>query len=261
MNLILFAKTELDPDGSVVVTGPRARHLLDVLRVTPGASVRVGVIDAAPGRGVVTAIEEGRVRLQCELDGVALPPPRVDLLLAVPRPKVLRRLWAQLAALGVGQVILTNASRVERCYFDTHVLAPATYEPLLIEGLQQARDIWLPRVSVHRQFRVLVEDRLDDLAGRGLRIVAQPASSLSVADVAREHNGGRVLLAVGPEGGWNDFELSLLERHGFRAVGLGTRMLRSDTACLALLALANDALRENAFTSTQPQSHRGTENS
>ena len=67
------------------------------------------------------------------------PRPRVDVLLALPRPKVLKRMWAQLASLGVGQIILTNASRVERDYFDTHVLTEACYRPLLIEGLQRLR--------------------------------------------------------------------------------------------------------------------------
>jgi len=49
----------------------------------------------------------------------------------------MQRLWAQIAALGVGQVILTNAERVERDYFDTHVLEPKVFHPLLLEGLQR----------------------------------------------------------------------------------------------------------------------------
>ena len=106
------------------------------------------------------------VALDCVLEAEAPPRPRVDLLLAVPRPKVMRRLWAQLAALGVSRIILTNAERVERPYFDTHVLTPECYRPLLIEGLQQARDTRLPLVSIHRRFKVLVEDELDALSGR-----------------------------------------------------------------------------------------------
>ena len=86
-----------------------------------------------------------------------------SVLLALPRPKVMQRLWAQLAALGVGRILLTNAERVERHYFDTHVIDRGTYRPLLIEGLQQARDTRLPDVSVHKQFRVLVEDELESL--------------------------------------------------------------------------------------------------
>jgi RsmE family RNA methyltransferase len=60
----------------------------------------------------------------------------------------------------------------------------------------------------------------------------------------RDHIEERVLLAVGPEGGWNDFEIQLLESHGFQRVGMGSRTLRTDTACIALLALVHDALRK-----------------
>jgi RsmE family RNA methyltransferase len=155
----------------------------------------------------------------------------------------MRRLWAQLAALGVGQIILTNAERVERNYFDTHVLAPECYRPLLLEGLQQARDTWLPNVSVHRQFKVLVEDELDALFGSGLRLVADPVAANRAGVLVRERPEERILLAIGPEGGWNVFELKLLAAHGFQTVGMGPRTLRTDTACIALLALVHDSVK------------------
>jgi 16S rRNA U1498 N3-methylase RsmE len=136
MNLLLVAPDELDPDGVVRLVDGRARHLLTVLRVTPGARVRVGLVDGPVGQGVVVGSNDRTVTLRCSLDGEPLARPPVDLLLALPRPKVLKRLWAQLAALGVGRIVLTNAARVERDYFDTHVLDPATWRPLLIEGLQ-----------------------------------------------------------------------------------------------------------------------------
>ena len=85
----------------------------------------------------------------------------------------MQRLWAQLAALGVGRIILTNAARVERDYFDTHVLTAACYRPLLVEGLQQARDTRVPLVSIHRQFKILVEDHLDHLCGAGRRLMSE----------------------------------------------------------------------------------------
>ena len=126
-----------------------------------GQTIRIGIVDGPLGTGTVTGIAGGAVDLQCVFDDTVPPRPRVDLLLALPRPKVMRRLWAQLAAIGVGRIILTNAGRVERHYFDTHVLTQDTYRPLLIEGLQQARDTRLPEVSIHRQFRILIEDDLD----------------------------------------------------------------------------------------------------
>jgi 16S rRNA (uracil1498-N3)-methyltransferase len=242
MNLILLDDRDTSGSGVVTLADARAAHLLNVLKVAPGHAVRVGLLDGPRGTGIVEAAGEGRVTMRCVFDADTPHRPRVDLLLALPRPKVMRRLWAQLAALGVGQIILTNAERVERHYFDTHILTEACYRPLLIEGLQQARDTRLPAVSVHRQFKVLVEDRLDALFENGLRLVADPQGTTSIATAVGAHTTERVLIAVGPEGGWNAFELALLQAHGFLHVSLGPRTLRVDTACTALLSIVGHAL-------------------
>ena len=242
MNLILLEPTEVGESGDVTLSGTRAAHLLNVLKVAPGHQVRFGVLDGPRGVGAVRSIAGGTIELHCAFEADVPSRPPVDLLLAVPRPKVMRRLWAQIAALGVGQIILTSAERVERNYFDTHVLTPECYRPLLVEGLQQARDTRLPQVSVHRQFKVLVEDALDGLFGRGLRLVADPVATRPAGAVVRESLDERILLAIGPEGGWNDFEIDLLEAHGFQAIGAGPRTLRTDTACIALLALVHASI-------------------
>jgi 16S rRNA (uracil1498-N3)-methyltransferase len=242
VNLILLEAAELR-DGEAVLHDKRAGHLINVLKVAAGDNVRIGIVDGAMGVGRVRSVGDDAVVLRCAFEPDVTDPPPVDLLLALPRPKVLRRLWAQLAALGVGRIAITNAERVERNYFDTHVLTPACYRPLLIEGLQQARDTRLPTVSVHRQFRALVEDQMDAIFPDGLRLVAHPGEQTPLTATVRGHSERRVVLAVGPEGGWNDFELALLEAHRFVPVDIGPRTLRTDTACLALLTLVHDAMR------------------
>ncbi len=242
MNLILLEPHEAQTPEDVALGGDRAAHLRGVLRVVPGQTVRLGIVDGPIGDGTVTSIDGDAVHLRCAF-GAVPPRPRIDLLLAVPRPKVMRRLWAQLAAVGVGRIILTNASRVERPYFDTHVLTPECYRPLLVEGLQQARDTHLPEVSIHRQFRVLVEDQLDSMIGDGTRVVAEPGAASPLETVVERRRPDRLVLAIGPEGGWNTFELQLLQSHGFEAAAMGPRTLRTDTACIAALAVAYAALR------------------
>lgn len=245
MNLLLVDTTELDSHGLVAISDERARHLLEVLKVAPDQTVRAGLIGGGIGTARVVSVVDATVTLSCAFDHTPDRPP-VDLLLALPRPKVLRRLWAQLAALGVRRIILTNASRVERDYFDTHLLDAAVYRPLLLEGLQQARDTLLPEVTIHRRFRVLVEDELPVLAIDSQRLVADPSSAGTISEAVRSGDERRVLLAIGPEGGWNQFELDLLHSHGFRSVGLGPRTLRSDTAAIALLALTHEAIRTSS---------------
>ena len=204
--------------------------------MVPGQDLRIGIVDGARGTGRVVRADNEAVELECAFEAQPAPIPDIDLLLALPRPKVMRRLWAQLAAIGVGRIILTNAARVERNYFDTHVLDEACYRPLVLEGLQQAQDTRVPRVSIHRRFRPLVEDELDALSSTGLRLVAHPDPAATAIADAWPQSATRVLLAVGPEGGWDDFELKLLAARGFRLVALGLRTLRADTACVALLA-------------------------
>lgn len=242
MNLLLLHPEEVAHDGHARLSGDRARHLLQVLKTAPGREVRIGLLDGPLGVGTVIAVEPPTVELRCEFSGAPPPRPAVDLLLALPRPKVLGRLWAQLAALGIGRIMLSNAERVERAYFDTHVLDPDHYVPRLIEGLQQARDTRLPTVSIHRRFRVLVEDEIGPANG-DCRIVADPAAGSSVRTVVTEQRASRVLLAIGPEGGWNPFERALLASHGFAEVAMGPRTLRTDTACIALIALVHEELR------------------
>ena len=251
MNLILLDLGDVDSAGVARLADARATHIARVLNATAGQRVRIGMTDGPLGMGTVESIDGDGVSMRCAFDATPPPRPRVDLLLALPRPKVMRRLWSQLAALGVGRILLTNAARVERHYFDTHVLEPSTYVPLLREGLQQARDTLIPRVGIHRRLKVLVEDQLSTLFPAGARLVAEPGQGQPLREVLRPSlqvlatgaDPARLLLAMGPEGGWTAFELDLLAAHGFTPVSLGTRTLRSDTAAIALLTLAHDALR------------------
>lgn len=242
MNLILFEPSEVDAQGRVVIADRRAWHIREVLGALVGTSIRAGVMNGPRGRAMITKATSDHVVLQCSFDEPMPPSPRVDLLLALPRPKIMRRLWAQLAAMGVGQIVLTNANKVERAYFDAHVLQPKTYRPLLIEGLQQAQDTRLPKVSLHKQFKALVEDQLDTRFPVGKRLLADPGADECVSELISHDRDERALIAVGPEGGWTEYEKALLQRRGFRTVSMGHRTLRADTACVAMLALVNEAL-------------------
>lgn len=244
MNLLLIERGELSSQSEVLLSDGRAQHLREVLSVRPGRFIRVGVLGGPVGRAEVLWVDDETVRLRCELGDRVPPKPRVHLVLALPRPKVLKRLWAQLAALGVGSVHLTNARRVERFYFDSHAIRPPVYRPRLIEGLSQARDTHLPDVHVHRFFRKLVEDVLEEAHPRAKRLVADSVYQRSpICALEGLADDREVLIALGPEGGWHELERDLLSRHGFVGVGLGPRTLRSDTATIGLLAVVNEALR------------------
>ncbi len=244
MNRILIEAGELGPDGIVVLKERRAMHIEAVLGCRPGDVVRIGVLDGPRGSARVLSAGEGEVRLECCLDQAAMRPTGLTVLLALPRPKVMRRLWAPLASLGVEQIILTHASKVERSYFDTHWLDPSVYRSLLIEGLEQSGDTRLPVVSIHRRFKPFVEDQSAEMFGDAVRRVCHPCQAPPLVS-SLPPRGRPMVLAVGPEGGWTDYEIGLLQRHGFECVSFGERTLRTDTAVLAMLGVALEG-REDA---------------
>jgi RsmE family RNA methyltransferase len=244
MNLILLHPDELRNNRCVQLADRRAEHICQVLHAEPGKTLRIGLLNGPQGLGTVKSIFDGTVTLYCEFDAMVPQLPLVDLLLALPRPKVMKRLWAQLSALGVRRVILTNAEKVERYYFDSHVLAPDFYNPRLIEGLQQAADTLLPEVRIVKELKPFLEDELDGIfPDVGKRILADPSGARNLFQTLGKtaenlpDAGKRILLAVGPEGGWTPYELEQFKAHSFEIVGMGPRILRTETACVALLSL------------------------
>src|SRR5688572_3874349 len=99
MNLILLEPSEASGNCEIRLSGIRAAHLLNVLQVAAGHQVRVGIMDGPCGVGTVQSVSGDTIELQCSFETTVPTRPQIDLLLALPRPKVLRRLWAQIAAL------------------------------------------------------------------------------------------------------------------------------------------------------------------
>ena len=235
MNLILLHDHEIDEEGHVVLDDYRARHVCHVIKPREGHTLKIGLLNGKLGRGTVEKLGHAHVVLRCAFDHDPPCGPDIDLLLALPRPKVLKRMLPAIAELGVRRLFLTHAEKVERNYFDTHWLQPEHYAPLLIKGLEQAGDTRIPEVRIVRRLKPFIEDDSETLFAERTCILAHPtaAASLSAMTVttALPH-----VLALGPEGGWTDFEVRLFEDHGFTAARFGTRILSTHTACIALLS-------------------------
>ena len=221
MNRILFEPEEIAPDGTVLLAGDeRATHIVRVLGAKPGQALRTGTVNGQAGTSTVLEADARAVRLRTE-HSQDLPEPWIDLLLAAPRPKALKRLWPQLAALGVGRIVVLNAAKVEKCYFSSQWLDPRHVRPLLVEGLVQAGATRLPEVLVRPRFKPFVEDELDALFPERLRLLVHPGPRTE--RLAEDALARRPLLAVGPEGGWTEYELRMLQGRGFVPFSLGDR--------------------------------------
>ncbi len=233
MNRILFEADELSADGLATFGGVRAEHVLGVLHGEVGQTLKTGVVDGLAGTGVIERIDGGEVTVRCVHD-TPTPPPWLDLVLAPPRPRALKRLLPQLAALGVGRIVLVGAEKVEKAFWGAQLLREEVHRPLLVEGLMQCGATTLPTIERQRSFLRWMEGEFETQFAGSPRLVAHPAETACIPPMPAA--GRRPVLAIGPEGGWTDRELSLLESHGFRRCSLGPRILRTDTAAIALIA-------------------------
>jgi len=234
LNLLLLEPSEIIGD-EVMLSGRRAEHLLKVLRVAPGDFVRVGVVQGKLGSGQVLALEGETVRLVVILEREPVCDIQVELILALPRPIMLQRILKQATVLGVRHFHLIRSRRVEKSFFHSPVLAPDKIRFILVDGMEQAMDTYLPSVTIHHQFKPFIEDVLPGLSGQGLIAHPNAAGTLAGIPVSGE-SGQRLLLAVGPEGGWSDHELECFAACGFYGFTMGNRILHVDTAVVSLLA-------------------------
>ena len=134
MNRILFEPTEIH-DGIALFGDARAAHVRDVLHGAVGQILKTGVLDGPVGTSEILSVgPEIAVRVD---HAQASLQPWADLILAPPRPRVMKRLLPQLAALGVGRIVLVGAQKVEKAFWGATVLKSENYRPLLVDGLMQ----------------------------------------------------------------------------------------------------------------------------
>jgi RsmE family RNA methyltransferase len=232
VNLILLQPADFTGTDTVRLRDRRAAHIRDVLKAEPGTRLRAGLLDGPMGSAELLADDADGVELRVRCDE---PPPAklpLTVILALPRPKMLRRILRTAAEIGIPRLVLLNTWKVDKSYWHTPSLQAEALRGFLLEGLEQARDTVLPEVTLARRFKPFVEDELPALIGDSLGLVAHPGA-FPTCPVGLDRPA---TLAIGPEGGFTPYEFELLQQHGMAPVQLGSRILRVETALPVLTA-------------------------
>lgn len=229
MNILLFNNLS---EGRVTVSGRQLEQLNQVQRCVVGDSIRVGEVDGLMGTGTLIELNNSTATLEVELNN---PPPAatpLTLVLAMPRPKMLRRSLQTIAAMGVKEIYLINSFRVEKSFWQTPFLQEESVAADFILGLEQARDTRLPTLHIRKRFKPFVEDELPAIISGRKNLLAHPLTSdRCPIDIQQP-----ATLAIGPEGGFIPYEVEMLEAAGFETVHIGPRILRVETAVPALIS-------------------------
>ena len=206
------------------------QHIQTTLQLEDGDLVKAGLVDGKIGAIRLHKSTSGSIHGtfdETSWDTSAVPsalPCR--LILALSRPKMLRRIFQMVASIGIKQIAIVNSYRVEKSFWSSPLLRPESIREQLILGLEQGIDTTLPEVTLYNRFKPFVEDILPSWSDESMRLVAHPYDSISCPAQVTEP----VTLAIGPEGGFIPYEVEKFVESGFRPVSLGTRIFRVETA-------------------------------
>jgi 16S rRNA (uracil1498-N3)-methyltransferase len=233
VNLLLIDPSELRSDATCTIFDRRAHHLRTVIGVEVGSTVRAGLLGGAVGTGEVIADDGSAYTFRLSLTE---PPPRpldVDLLLAVPRPKVITRTIEIIASFAVKRIDLTNAWRVDKSYLRSPRLDPGALALAARFGAEQGATTHMPTITLHDRLMGVLDDRFP-AGGKPAetRLIAHPSAPPIEAVVTAR---APTVLAIGPEGGWIERELETFVERGFKPVSLGTPILRVEAAVASAL--------------------------
>jgi len=226
MNLILVEAVDFIDSTIVKLTDRRFTHIKQVHRASIDQSLKVGLINGDSGTGTIIGIDDKSVTLKLDLDTPAITSLPLTLLLALPRPKMLKRILQSVSSLGVKDIYLINSYKVEKSFWSTPVLNEDNLRENLLLGLEQAGDTIMPSVHIKKRFKPFIEDELPAIAQDAKKLIAHPYQASKCPQLSAQ----KTVLAIGPEGGFIDYEVERLREQGFLPISLGQRILRVETA-------------------------------
>jgi RsmE family RNA methyltransferase len=211
-----------------------------VLRCGTGDKVEVGLLNGPKGTGRIETVHGRTLVLDCVFDeDTSDQRTAIDLICALPRPQVFKRVLETAGTMGVRNLYIINSKRVEKCYFSASVMDEAVIRKHLVMGLSQGRNTHLPQVSIHRRFKVFFNETLKTLEARekhkARKLLPDPDAENYLAGGTGEFLP-RVLLAIGPEGGWIPREVEMMVEKGFDRFRLGPWPLRVENAVVAAIS-------------------------
>ena len=235
MRLIrVHAAQPLSAGAEVALPEAAAHHVARVLRLRPGAPLVLFDGSGADFRAEIVAVEGDRVRARVveRTAGLRESPLGITLVQAVSRGERMDWTLQKATELGVRAIQpVLSARSVVRLDGQQAAKKHRHWQAIVAGACEQCGRSVLPDVRPPLDLpRFLAE-----VPREGQRLVLSPTGPGSLAGLPGM--AARVELLIGPEGGLDDAELAAAERAGFAPVRLGPRVLRTETAGIAALAV------------------------
>lgn len=236
MNIIILLEKDFVEKEKYEISDDRFIHIKKILKSEAGDVVEIGLLNSSIGTAKILEINETKVLLEIiSFTEKVSSSPKVDIICALPRPQTLKKVLNSCATMGVSNLYLIRSEKVEKSYFHSPLLNEENYTKYLIEGLSQGKRTDLPKVSIHNKFKVFFENDFEEICNNSNCLLAHPDAENYLNKIELD-NSKNILLAIGPEGGWNDFEINLMEEKGFVKYKLSENILRVENAVTAALS-------------------------
>ena len=217
------------------LTGAHADHLTRVLRARVGQEFDI-IANGVARRGRITNITDHRVEFDLGKEISASPPANLTLLLAI--FKFDRMEWAieKCTELGVSKIIPVIARRTDAHLASASAKRVERWRRIALQAAEQSRRVTAPEIADPTKLREVCQ-----LPAESKIVLAETEEQNLLLDVLASADEP-LLLAIGPEGGWTEDELQLLQKEGWLSASLGPTILRAETAAIAATVLAISAL-------------------
>ncbi|MDB5985319.1 MAG: rRNA ((1498)-N(3))-methyltransferase [Nevskia sp.] len=210
-----------------------AHHLVQVLRVRVGE-----MLTLFDGRGgeyaaEIVACERRRVgvRVQRRIDIDRESKLRLTLAQCVSKGERMDYTLQKAVELGVSALVPLLSSRsVVKLDAERWEKKLEHWRGVIVSACEQSGRTRVPTLA---QVEKLESWAAAGAAHSGLRLVLAPGASTTLKSLSPAQH---ITLLAGPEGGLSEDEIALVVRHGFTALSLGPRVLRTETAGVAALA-------------------------
>jgi RsmE family RNA methyltransferase len=235
VNLILFEPAEID--APLPRRDPRAVHVLDVLRRKAGDDFDAGIVNGPRGKATVVAIDADSLTLRFVENFLPAPLDPITLIVGLPRPQTARDILRDATTLGVAALHFALTEKGDRNYASSTLWRSGEWRRHLVAGAEQAFDTRLPHVTHGRPLAEIVATLPPADTRLAVDNYESPAPLSTIEKVVPS-----VTLALGSERGWSAVERALFRENNFSFVHLGSRVLRTESACTVALALVKAKL-------------------
>jgi len=221
-------------ESPVTLSRDESKHAVRSLRI--GAGDHVELFDGAGGvaAGVVKSARSSEVVIEVtERSDVPRKSLHVEIAAAVPKGARADTMIEKLTECGCDRFVpmLTKRSVV-----DPRAGKRDRWSRIVVEATKQCGRAWLMDVAKPTPI-----DRVIAAADHDVKLIAHTTDAADRSTVQDLHTrlsaAGRVLVLIGPEGGWHDDELSAATSAGFTPLRLGPHVLRIETAAITAAAL------------------------